>query len=129
MGVDPASGRAYQGFWRTIFARCGRLSPNPQACSREARNLPSLRHGLSAGAALTPDLLAQCAPYRQRHFRSLWDERDFNLYFQRPTTPLRPGSPGRPQPAGASRASARGREAPLAAGETGLMAVHRDEPG
>jgi acyl-coenzyme A synthetase/AMP-(fatty) acid ligase len=47
-----------------------------------------------------------------------------------PTTPTRPGSPGRPQP---------GRQiavlplengtTPLPAGESGLLAMHRDEPG
>jgi acyl-coenzyme A synthetase/AMP-(fatty) acid ligase len=48
-----------------------------------------------------------------------------------PTTPARPGSPGRPQPG--RRIAVVPREengtTPLPAGETGLLAMHRDEPG
>ncbi len=47
-----------------------------------------------------------------------------------PTTPTRPGSPGRPQPG--RQIAVLPREngtTPLPAGETGLLAMRRDEPG
>lgn len=47
-----------------------------------------------------------------------------------PTTPVHPGSPGRPQPGRVVAALPQeGGEAPLPPGETGVLAVRRDEPG
>jgi len=47
-----------------------------------------------------------------------------------PTTPVKPGSPGRPQPGRVVAALPReGGTTPLPAGETGVLAVRRDEIG
>ena len=46
-----------------------------------------------------------------------------------PTIPVRPGSPGKPQPGRrVAILPAEGDAVPLPAGETGLLAVHRSEP-
>jgi acyl-coenzyme A synthetase/AMP-(fatty) acid ligase len=47
-----------------------------------------------------------------------------------PTIPVRPGSPGKPQPGRrVAILPAEGAPEPLPAGEIGLLAVHRSEPG
>ena len=47
-----------------------------------------------------------------------------------PTIPVRPGSPGRPQPGRrVTILPAEGPPEPLPAGETGLLAIHRTDPG
>ncbi len=93
--------------------------------------LPTLRHGLSAGAALTPDLLTE---WRQRAGKQIFEAFGMSevstFVSSGPTTPVHPGSPGRPQPGRRVAVLPRdGGATPLPPGETGLLAVHRDEPG
>ena len=97
----------------------------------ESHDLSTLRHVLSAGAALAPDLLAE---WRERTGKEIFEAFGMSeistFVSSGPTTPVHPGSPGRPQPG--RRVAVLPREAgatPLPPGETGIMAVHRDEPG
>ena len=92
--------------------------------------LASLRHGLTAGEALPPALLED---WRARTGKALYEAlgmSEISTYVSTgPGLEIRPGSPGKPQ---AGRRVAildpeTGR--PLPAGETGLLAVHRSDPG
>ncbi len=94
-------------------------------------DIPSLRHGLTAGERLTPALLER---WRKRTGKPLYEAlgmTEVSTYISSgPDCPIRPGSPGRPQP---GRRVAILSEAPphtpLPAGERGLLAVHRSDPG
>ncbi len=100
----------------------GELSPH---------ELVKLRHGVTAGEALSPDLLAR---WREATGTDLYEAlgmSEISTYVSsRPGEEIRPGSPGRPQ---------RGRRVavlpieagtePLPPGEIGLLAVHRSDPG
>ena len=97
----------------------------------EAHDISTLRHGLSAGAALAPSLLAE---WRERTGKEIFEAYGMSeistFVSSGPTTPARPGSPGRPQPG--RQIAVLPREngtTPLPAGETGLLAMRRDEPG
>ncbi len=95
-------------------------------------DLPTLRHALSAGEALSPALWRRWRESTGRDlFEALGMSEISTFVSSSPTVPTHPGSPGRPQ---------RGRrvavlpadeplERPLPAGETGLLAVHRSDPG
>ncbi len=101
--------------------------------SRE--NLASLRHGLTAGEALAPALRASFVERAGKPLFEALGMSEISTYISSgPGTPTRPGSPGKPQPgrrvailplaAGTPEA-----ETPLAPGQTGLIAVHRSDPG
>ncbi len=90
-----------------------------------------LRHGVTAGEALAPDLLAHWREATGTWLYEALGMSEISTYVSnRPGEPIRPGSPGRPQ---------RGRRVailpveggtdPLAPGEVGLLAVHRSDPG
>jgi acyl-coenzyme A synthetase/AMP-(fatty) acid ligase len=95
--------------------------------------LPSLRHGLSAGEALAPSLWRR---WREASGRELYEALGMSeistFVSSSPTVPTRPGSPGRPQEgrrvAVLPAAGADGAD-PLPLGQTGLLAVHRSDPG
>ena len=93
--------------------------------------LGRLRHGVTAGEALAPDLLAHWREATGTWLYEALGMSEISTYVSnRPGEPIRPGSPGRPQ---------RGRRVailpveggtdPLAPGEVGLLAVHRSDPG
>jgi acyl-coenzyme A synthetase/AMP-(fatty) acid ligase len=94
-------------------------------------SLAPLRHGLSAGEALSPALFHEM---RERAGLTLYEAlgmSEISTYVSSsPEVLPRPGSPGRPQP---GRAVAilplDGGTDPLRPGETGLLAVHRSDPG
>lgn len=93
--------------------------------------MSSLRHGLSAGEALSPTLLGV---WRQATGTELYEAlgmSECSTYVSSsPEVPVRPGSPGKPQAGrGVVALAIDGGEAPLQAGETGLLAVHRSDPG
>lgn len=96
------------------------------------QSFPRLRHGLTAGEAL-PEVLHR--EWAERSGRPLYEAlgmSEISTYISSgPETPTRPGSPGRAQP---------GRKiaildpdsdsvVPLPAGRTGMLAVHRSDPG
>ena len=97
----------------------------------ESADLASLRHGLSAGAALSPGLLAEWRARTGKEIFEAFGMSEISTFVSSgPTTPVRPGSPGRPQPGRVVAALPQdGGETPLPAGETGVLAVRRDEQG
>jgi acyl-coenzyme A synthetase/AMP-(fatty) acid ligase len=112
---------AVPGVYRQ-FLREGALS---------AEDFSSLRHGLTAGEALAPALREKFVEKTGKPLYEALGMSEISTYISSgPGTPTRPGSPGRPQ---------LGRrvvilpleegENPLPAGESGLIAVHRSDPG
>lgn len=95
-------------------------------------SFPKLRHGLTAGEALAPVLHAEWVEATGRPLFEALGMSEISTYISSgPGTPTRPGSPGRAQ-AGrriAILAPESPSTEPLPAGETGLLAVHRDDPG
>lgn len=94
-------------------------------------DLSSLRHGLTAGEVLSPSVLHA---WRERTGKELYEAlgmSECSTYISSsPSVPVRIGSPGKPQ---AERCVVAlpmdGGEQPLGAGEVGLLAVHRRDPG
>ncbi len=96
-----------------------------------AHDLSRLRHGVSAGEALAPD---QIAHWREATGTWLYEAlgmSEISTYVScRPRETIRPGSPGRPQTGRrVAILPVEGGTEPLPAGEIGLLAVHRSDPG
>jgi acyl-coenzyme A synthetase/AMP-(fatty) acid ligase len=94
-------------------------------------DLSSLRHGVCAGEALSPELLAQWREATGTWLYEALGMSEISTYVSsRPGEPIRPGSPGRPQ---TGRRIAilpiDGGTEPLSPGAVGLLAVHRSDPG
>ncbi|HMW56468.1 MAG TPA: AMP-binding protein [Accumulibacter sp.] len=96
-----------------------------------AFDLSSLRHGLTAGEALGSALLEQWRTTTGKELYEALGMSECSTYISSsPSVGVRPGSSGKPQ---------QGRcvvvlpveegEEPLSPGETGLLAVHRSDPG
>ncbi len=105
-----------------------------------ATALERLRHGLCAGEALPPALLEEWrARTRTDLFEALGMTEISTYISSGPATPVRVGSPGRPQPgrrvailpvdADTPDGGTDGAPVPLPPGEAGLLAVHRSDPG
>ncbi|WP_422041142.1 class I adenylate-forming enzyme family protein [Roseibium sp.] len=93
---------------------------------------PALRHGLTAGEGLSADLHAH---WRERTGRELYEAlgmSEVSTYLSSgPGVPVKPGATGKPQP-GRKVALLQETDAGMAetkTDETGLLCVHRDEPG
>ena len=116
----------------TIFAAVpGVYRQLLRSAALDAADLSSLRHGVTAGEALPPALLEE---WRERTGLELYEALGMSevstFISSGPGTPVRPGSPGRPQPGRCVTVlPVDGGEAPLQPGETGLLAVHRTDPG
>ena len=96
-----------------------------------AFGLSSLRHGVSAGEALSPDLLARWHDATGTWLYEALGMSEISTYISsRPGEPIRPRSPGRPQ-SGRRVAilPADGGTTPLPPGAVGLLAVDRSDPG
>ncbi|MFG1343375.1 AMP-binding protein [Xanthobacter autotrophicus DSM 431] len=96
---------------------------------------PVLRHGLTAGEALKPTLHHDWIEATGRQLYEALGMSEISTYISSgPSVPTRPGSPGKPQ-AGRRIAilpmegQGPAAEEPLPAGETGVIAVHRSDPG
>lgn len=119
-------------FRATLFATVpGLYRQILKYCDLGNHDLSSLRHGLSAGEALSPSLLNAWREAAGTELYEALGMSECSTYVSSsPQVPVRPGSPGKPQ---AGRCVAAlptdGGEAPLPAGETGLLAVHRSDPG
>ena len=100
-------------------------------CDLSEHDLSSLRHGITAGEALAPDLYeAWTAATRKPLYEALGMSEISTYVSSGPTVPVRPGSPGKPQPGRrVAILPVEGEPEPLPPGETGLLAVHRSEPG
>ncbi|GAB4512277.1 MAG: benzoate-CoA ligase family protein [Roseibium sp.] len=125
-GVIEASGAtlfaAVPSLYRRIL-KYGEVTP---------QSFPALRHGLTAGEALPAALYHD---WKHRSGRELYEAlgmSEISTYLSSgPDVPVVPGSPGKPQ-AGRKVAILREDgegEVFAGAGDTGLLAVHRDEPG
>ncbi|MBI1262546.1 MAG: AMP-binding protein [Rhizobiales bacterium] len=94
-------------------------------------DLSALRHGLTAGEALSPALLAHWQEVTGKNLYEALGMSECSTYISTsPSMVIRPGSPGKPQP-GRCVAVLPVEEGidPLPAGQTGLLAVHRSDPG
>lgn len=97
----------------------------------DPQRLASLRHAVTAGEALPVALHDE---WRRRTGRELYEAlgmSEISTYVSSgPSTPVRPGSPGRPQPGRrVAVLPLEGEPTPLPDGEEGLLAVHRSDPG
>ena len=98
----------------------------------EDHDLSSLRHVLCAGEPLTPALYEE---WRTRVGTEMYESlgmTEVSTYISAgPVTPVRTGSPGRPQPGRRVAILEEDSDStePLPAGEVGLLAVHRSDPG
>lgn len=97
----------------------------------ETVDLSSLRHGVTAGEALPAALLAQWRDVTGLELHEALGMSEVSTFVSSgPATPVRPGSPGRPQPGRCVAVlPVDGGVEPLPPGETGLLAVHRTDPG
>ena len=96
-----------------------------------AFDLSSLRHGLTAGEALSAALLEQWRTTTGKELYEALGMSECSTYVSSsPSVPVRPGSPGKPQRGRCVVAlPIEGGEEPLPPGETGLLAMHRSDPG
>ena len=134
------NGPADPGVWPRLIAHHGatlfaavpgvyRQMLREKSCGRE--NLASLRHGLTAGEALAPALREKFVERTGKPLYEALGMSEISTYISSgPDTPVRPGSPGKAQPGRriAILPLDQG-EAPLAPGQSGLIAVHRSDPG
>lgn len=100
-------------------------------CDLRAHDISTLRHGLTAGEALSPALLAHWQAATGKNLYEALGMSECSTYISTaPGMAIRPGSPGKAQPGRcvAVLPVESGHE-PLPAGETGLLAVHRSDPG
>jgi acyl-coenzyme A synthetase/AMP-(fatty) acid ligase len=100
-------------------------------CHLAEHDLAALRHGLTAGEALSPALLAEWRKATGLELYEALGMSECSTYVSNgPGVAVRPGSPGKPQPSRAITVLPLedGRE-PLPTGEIGLLAIHRDDPG
>lgn len=95
------------------------------------KRMPALRHGLTAGEALKAPLWQEWVDRTSRPLYEALGMSEISTYLSSgPDVPTRPGSPGKPQP-GRRLAilPGEGGTAPVPAGATGILAVHRSDPG
>ena len=97
----------------------------------EPGRLATLRHGVTAGEALSPDLLAHWRAATGTWLYEALGMSEISTYVSsRPCEPIRPGSPGRPQRGRrVAVLPVEGGTEPLPVGKIGLLAVHRSDPG
>lgn len=100
-------------------------------CDLASHDLSALRHGLTAGEALSPALLRH---WREQTGKNLYEAlgmSECSTYISTgPSMEIRAGSPGKPQPGRCIAVlPVDGGTEPLPTGETGLLAVHRSDPG
>jgi acyl-coenzyme A synthetase/AMP-(fatty) acid ligase len=100
-------------------------------CDLEAHDLSELRHGLTAGEALSSTLLDHWREATGKELYEALGMSECSTYISTaPGMEIRVGSPGRPQPGRCVVAlPLDGGEEPVSQGETGLLAVHRSDPG
>jgi acyl-coenzyme A synthetase/AMP-(fatty) acid ligase len=94
-------------------------------------DLSSLRHGITAGEALSATLLSEWQRATGKPLYEALGMSEISTYVSSgPTVPVKAGSPGRPQPGRrVAILPLEGEPMPVPPGETGLLAVHRSDPG
>lgn len=102
----------------------------------EAADLSALRHGLCAGEALPAALAAEWRARAGSELLEALGMTEISTYISSGlAAPVRPGSPGRPQPGRrvailpVEPTPATPGDRPLPPGAAGLLAVHRSDPG
>jgi 4-hydroxybenzoate-CoA ligase len=100
--------------------------------SKELKSIKTLRHCLTAGEALKPDLWKQWTEITQRPLYEALGMTEISTYISSgPNVPTKPGSPGKPQKGRNVRIisvdSSSTEELPI--NEVGLIAVHKSDPG
>jgi acyl-coenzyme A synthetase/AMP-(fatty) acid ligase len=100
-------------------------------CDLGAHNLSALRHGLTAGEALSRTLLDHWRDATGKELYEALGMSECSTYISTgPGMEIRVGSPGKPQQGRCVAAlPLDGGDEPVAQGETGLLAVHRSDPG
>lgn len=100
-------------------------------CDLDAHDLSALRHGLTAGEALSPALLSHWREATGKELYEALGMSECSTYVSTgPDMEIRAGSPGKPQLGRCVAAlPVDGGSEPLPPGETGLLAVHRSDPG
>lgn len=100
-------------------------------CDLSKHDLSALRHGLTAGEALSSVLLDHWREATGKELYEALGMSECSTYISTaPGMEIRVGSPGRPQPGRCVVAlPLDGGTEPLPVGETGLLAVHRSDPG
>jgi acyl-coenzyme A synthetase/AMP-(fatty) acid ligase len=100
-------------------------------CDLRPGRLPSLRHGLAAGEALSPAILAEWRAATGTEMYEAFGMSECSTFVSNHAgQPIKPGSPGRPQRGRRIKVIPReGPAEPLPAGQTGLLAIHRTDPG
>ncbi len=100
-------------------------------CDISRFDLSSLRHGLTAGEPLSPQLLAAWRAATGKELYESLGMSEVSTYISSgPSTPIVAGSPGRAQPGRrVAILPVEGGAHPLPPGEVGLLAVHRSDPG
>lgn len=100
-------------------------------CDIDRDSFPRLRHGLSAGEALPAAIAQEWLMRSGRRIYEAFGMSELSTYIScAPNVPARPGSPGRPQ-SGRTIAllSLDDGTTPVPAGQTGVIAAHRSDPG
>ncbi len=95
-------------------------------------SFPSLRHGLTAGEALSAALYHDWKAQTGRELYEALGMSEISTYLSSsPNVPVKPGSPGQPQTGRKIGILDEKSEIahPVEPGTPGLLAVHRDEPG
>ncbi|WP_370891158.1 acyl-CoA synthetase [Janibacter sp. GXQ6167] len=93
-------------------------------------DLTSLRHGLVAGEALPGSVRAAWEKATNRPLYEALGMSEISTFVSSgPTTPVRPGSPGRAQPGRRIAVLSQDDGTPVPIGEAGRLAVHRSDPG
>jgi acyl-coenzyme A synthetase/AMP-(fatty) acid ligase len=94
-------------------------------------DLSSLRYGLTAGEVLSISLLQEWQKATGRELYEAFGMSECSTYISSsPSMTVRPGSPGKPQPGRCIVVlPLEGGEEPLPPCATGLLAVHRSDPG
>jgi acyl-coenzyme A synthetase/AMP-(fatty) acid ligase len=118
-------------FGATIFAAVPGVYRQMLRHGFVAEDFASLRHGLVAGEALPPALAAAFSARTGKPLYEALGMSEISTYISTgPSVAYRAGSPGKPQPGRrvAILPLASG-DTPLRQGESGLIAVHRSDPG
>lgn len=118
--VEASLFAAVPGLYRRIL-KYGRI---------DRSRFPALRHGLTAGEALKASVHAEWTTRTGRPLYEALGMSEISTYVSSgPAVPTRPGSPGKPQAGRRVAVLSPETGEPLPAGETGLLAVHRSDPG
>lgn len=124
--------RLLERFKATLFATVpGLYRQILKYCDLRAYDLSSLRHGLTAGEALSPALLTAWREATGLELYEALGMSECSTYISSsPSVPIRSGSPGKPQTGRCVVVlPIAGGEQPLPVGEVGLLAIHRSDPG